>query len=498
MIFALSNIKVCWTDKMTLLFRPPFPGQTDNNRVYHMYLERVASEEDQSLLQWLRSHRTSGVKAKPYNEDKVLVGVKFVSVFNPVYFYQYLTMHHAHRRPYQLRHPEEATMPSAIQYFSQAAALQPHHWSTSAAVTERFSRDGHKDYFVNTLVSYVTSLYNSLQLWTRRVIDGSVGDISSVSIEHLYPLSPLQHAIMTDVTAALTARHHPEEDHQHSSTDTWQKYRVLLGKPGTGKSQVLIRVIDYTLSNEFRVLVSAPVALLAQSYGAIFGGDIDVDTLHGAFHIPVQGPASEDVNYALNKYDLVVVDEASMISSPTFNIVAATFNRLNLRPVVVFAGDKCQQEPLETIDARTTVTTSIINDSTIFTSTNSIHHMLYQQFRITDPQYAAFLDFIRYTQPTQQQVDRMQEGIILCEPGPITDNQLWTAFHLHPQSSVMTVSRCAAQRVNSIVVNRLFPSSRPLSDTPCTWVAESDPIFPHRHMRVIFTENRRRFDTFTV
>ena len=219
MIFTLSNIKVCWTDKMTLLFRPPFPGQTDNNRVYNMYLERPASEEDQSLLQWLRSHRTSGVKAKPYNEDKVLVGVKFVSVFNPVYFYQYLNMHHAHRRPYQLRHPEEATMPSAIQYFSQAAALQPDHWSTSAAVTERFSRDGHKDYFVNTQVSYVTLLYDILQLWTCRVIDGSVGDVSSVSIEHMYPLSPLQRAIMTDVTAALAARLQPEEDHQHSSTD---------------------------------------------------------------------------------------------------------------------------------------------------------------------------------------------------------------------------------------------------------------------------------------
>ena len=110
-------------------------------------------------------------------------------------------------------------MPSAIQYFSQAAALQPDHWSTSAAVTEHFSRNGHKDYFVNTLVSYVTSLHDILQLWTRRVIDGSVGDVSSVSIEHMYPLSPLQRAIMTDVTAALAARLQPEEDHQHSSTD---------------------------------------------------------------------------------------------------------------------------------------------------------------------------------------------------------------------------------------------------------------------------------------
>ena len=131
-----------------------------------------------------------------------------------------------------------------------------------------------------------------------------------------------------------------------------------------------------------------------------------------------------------------------------------------------------------------------INDSTTFTADNSIHHTLYQQFRITDPKYAAFLDFIRYTQPTQEQVDCMQEGIVLCEPGPVTDEQLWTAFNVHSQSSVMNVSRRAAQRINSIVVNRLFSSVYPLPDIPCALVVESEPIFPQRHKRVIFMDNR--------
>lgn len=37
-----------------------------------------------------------------------------------------------------------------------------------------------------------------------------------------------------------------------------------------------------------------------------------------------------------------------MISPTTFDAMATTFNRLNLRPVVVLAGDKHQQEPLKT------------------------------------------------------------------------------------------------------------------------------------------------------
>ena len=71
----------------------------------------------------------------------------------------------------------------------------------------------------------------------------------------------------------------------HSS---WRKYRVLLGKPGTGKSQVLIRTIHEALQREASVLLAAPVALLAQAYRSIFGADLECDTLHAAFRIPVQ------------------------------------------------------------------------------------------------------------------------------------------------------------------------------------------------------------------
>ena len=133
----------------------------------------------------------------------------------------------------------------------------------------------------------------------------------------------------------------------------------------------------------------------------------------------------------------------------------ATFNRLNLWLVVIFAGDQCQQQPLQTVEGRTTATTSIINNHT-FTSVKAIHHMLYHQFRITDPEYAIFLDFIRFTQPTREQVDRMQEGIILCPPGSLCNEQLLSTFNVHSQSTMMTVSSGGAQRINSNMVFNLL------------------------------------------
>ena len=58
------------------------------------------------------------------------------------------------------------------------------------------------------------------------------------------------------------------------------------------------------------------------------------------------------MNYGLNRFDFVVVGEASMILAPTFQALAMTFHRLNLCPVVVFPGDKYQQQPLETVGDR--------------------------------------------------------------------------------------------------------------------------------------------------
>ena len=148
----------------------------------------------------------------------------------------------------------------------------------------------------------------------------------------------------------------------------------------------------WAIRSDMSVLVAAPFALLAQGHNAIFLDDIDRDTFHGAFNIPIDGPHPKKINYALNKYDLVVVDEASMNSSKTmalFQTMASTFNRLNTRPVVVLAGDECKQQPLQTIDGHITSTTPIINDHT-FSSSNAVIHTLYQQFRVIDTEYTRF------------------------------------------------------------------------------------------------------------
>ena len=293
-------------------------------------------------------------------------------------------------------------MPHVVKFFSQAAALQPGNWTTAEQIRSQFQYEGHRDHFITTVVAYVMALHDALHLWRIWVVDSNVSILNAVSIERVYPLSPLQMSIFQDIKDCLAKRKERQHNSRRPSEEAdWAKYRLIMGKPGTGKSQVVIRAIHHVVQQEHPVLVCAPVALLAQGYRAIFSSEVETDTIHAAFNVPIEEGVAHDTNFHLNAYDLVVVYEASMVSKKTFSIMASTFNRLNLRPMVVVAGDKCQQQPLQNVGGKVSSTTSILNDDT-FSSANSEKHTLFQQFRIIDPEYARFLDMIRYIQPTQQ------------------------------------------------------------------------------------------------
>ena len=156
--------------------------------------------------------------------------------------------------------------------------------------------------------------------------------LHALSVESLYPLSPYQKSIFQDIVSCLAKRQRfldSSSDPCDSSSSDWAKYRVLCGKPGTGKSEVLTRAIHNALQQESKVLMTAPVALLAQGYRSIFGTDLEAETIHATFHIPVNQDEMGDMNYNLNRFDMVVVDEASLVSPQTFQTMAITFNRLS-------------------------------------------------------------------------------------------------------------------------------------------------------------------------
>ena len=70
---------------------------------------------------------------------------------------------------------------------------------------------------------------------------------------------------------------------------------------------------------------------------------------------------------------------------------------------------------------------------------------------------------------------------LCCLERPLTDQQIWDAFDLHPASTVMTVFRHGAQHVNNIVVKHLSEWQQPLTRTP--WLREHLPLLTNaRHL----------------
>ena len=67
-------------------------------------------------------------------------------------------------------------------------------------------------------------------------------------------------------------------------------------------------------------------------------------------------------NLALTHFDLIIVDEVSMVSLEIFHHFLYTLASLPRRPLVIFSGDKAQKQPIATVGNRIMQVPSIFDD----------------------------------------------------------------------------------------------------------------------------------------
>ena len=98
-----------------------------------------------------------------------------------------------------------------------------------------------------------------------------------------------------------------------------------------------------------------------------------------------------------------------------------------------------------------------------------------------------FLQYIRYSQRQQYVLDNFQRPLLLFHQSDITDYDIWHTVQDAADATFLTVSHAAANRVNSIVIARMFQDKTPVSRIPL----ENDvqEFFPFRDMRVVVTQN---------
>ena len=136
--------------------------------------------------------------------------------------------------------------------------------------------------------------------------------------------------------------------------------QFTFGKAGTGKSYAIIKLIQTCITCRRKVMVATPTGYLATEYKDTFPEDIDAETIHECFHYPVSPTEQPSINWNLTNYDILIVDELSMVPIPMFDHMFATVSELPIRPVVVLAGDDSQLQPIETIEKMIQTTQSVM------------------------------------------------------------------------------------------------------------------------------------------
>ncbi|XP_020900507.1 uncharacterized protein LOC110239141 [Exaiptasia diaphana] len=154
MVISLSHHKPAWTKNNTKRYIPPRPENAKDSALIQKYLRRSPDLHDLSLLEWLRTHDTNKALPTPYKRGIALVGVKFVSVFNVDFFFQYVLLNVPFSSLEALRHPDHDRIPQDLQWYAAAATLKHDLWSSDDNIFDLFSKQGNKHHFVANVIAY--------------------------------------------------------------------------------------------------------------------------------------------------------------------------------------------------------------------------------------------------------------------------------------------------------------------------------------------------------
>ena len=209
---------------------------------------------------------------------------------------------------------------------------------------------------------------------------------------------------------------------------------------------------------------------------------ISVKELLRASLLLVYSSTMPELNWDIGHYDFLVIDELSMVPTQIFDHIMKTLQQLHIRPVVLLCGDQQQQQPFKTVADTTRPTQGVLQDKNLYK--NSVLVNFLQQHRCNDPEFQEFLNVIRYFKPSMRTLNRLQNGRVICDHDP-SDRDIYNALVNMPYAAFLTVSRAAANRVNTVATVNLFQDQEPLGT-----IAYDNDNGPRPVFLNIITQNR--------
>ena len=236
------------------------------------------------------------------------------------------------------------------------------------------------------------------------------------------------------------------------------------GPPGTGKTYVVHKEIRRWQEKGARILFVLPTGQLSSEMRAQHPG-LDVDTFHGGlwFH--------KDISEALGimtQYDLVILDEVSMLTASQFEKVVQMWQAANKLPAILLLGDFWQ---LPVVDK----TARRCDESSQWRTNVKVIHFT-EQVRCKDKTLQQKLDALRTAVPSVRQLRqilRRHRAWTTHEP------EAWDVLRLlrrHPETTIATCTRKASAQVNQLATDVLFRDRHktPLGALPLDYEMNED------------------------
>lgn len=517
MWLALSSTKISWSSSRTKRYIVPSNEKANEDKTAEKYRNRLENLTNLSFLSWLRMTDHTKQVPKLYKRGNTLVGLKTVSFFNKDFFFQYILMHVPHRSLIDLRHPNHERIPESLQWYSAAIHHSANLWQNDDRVCQFLNNQGHRDTYITTCMAYVHTLRDMFFLWQTQIISSSCLDTNYVNEAHEFRLDSHQKTIHNHVLSAVNKRSHhyssfarvhcfnSESDsdddnitHEHVQYGhcdppaaeklnvPWSKPILVTGQGGCGKSYVIRSIVNDLIEQDASVLISLPTGFLASSFRATLPEEVTCDTVHASFHFPVENAESPKINWQLSNYDVLIIDEISMVPNVIFQHILKTLNVLLFRPVLMICGDAGQQQPFSNNNGKIMQISSPFDDRTFLN--NTYHYKLTNQHRVSDEHYHSFLETVRKWVPSQELLNEIQNGRVISENNSVTDENIVHAYFSNPENTVLTFTKKAANHVNTTIGNALFSAQRPLL---CAQLDCDLPPMPiYKGMRIVITQNR--------
>ena len=329
---------------------------------------------------------------------------------------QYVLMYHPHWHLSEFSPLPNSTTAAHLHFFVSAAERFSNTWGTAAAVTDMLELEGHRKSYILTITAYVQTLHDVLPMCSNHVLCLDEFSTAEAISSHWYTLDVVQQSVLKHVQTSLHQQHEyydqlpafhdgnsnssPVKSNTPTALD-WRKYIIVRGVAGTGKTHVIHTSIHSCIANGYAIFVATPTGKLATEYRAKFDNQIDADTIHSAFYYSVASRDVPTTNWSLSAFNVIILNEASMVRFTTASQIFCTIEDISIRPLVIIYGHEAQQQPFEEHHGHTCTVPSMLQHP--YTQCHAVRFTLVTQHCCEDPAFLDILNLLRHWDPSEEQ-----------------------------------------------------------------------------------------------